>query len=84
MLSWVSLVALIASFICIISIEWSFSGSEGRKSSCGNLGVSLCIFEILIPNLALEITRFPHQHAAIAAAFCSYVRAWMKQAKHSS
>ena len=42
MLSWVSgcnLVASIASFlICVISKQWSFSGSEGQFTDTGSLG----------------------------------------------
>ena len=39
MLSWVSgcnLVALIASFICSISKQWSFSRSEGQFTDTGS------------------------------------------------
>ena len=41
MLSWESgfnLVASIASFICVISKQWSFSGSEGQFTDTGSQG----------------------------------------------
>ena len=41
MLSWESgcnLVASIVSFICVISKQWSFSGSEGQFTDTGSQG----------------------------------------------
>ena len=47
MLSLVSgcnLVASIASFICIISKQWSFSGSEGQFTDTGSQGRTVFIY----------------------------------------
>ena len=38
LVSGVNLVASIASFICIISKKWSFSGSEGQFTDTGSQG----------------------------------------------